>query len=682
MKINMRHFALFAPLIMLAVILSGCSQKTAPIKPAFDITSIDSTVSPADDFYKFATNGFTKNNPIPDDYSSWGTFEQLYEESYAILHTILEDTKLKTGSEKGSITQLVGDFYKAGMDTLKIESDGITPLNKELEMIDAIATKDDLIKTAAYLNTVGMSPFFSFYVGVDDKNSGFYAANIWQGGYGLPDVDYYRNDDERSVEVRTKYVEHIANMFVLAGKSIEDSKTIAEAIMSIETDLAKAGNRRVDNRDPNKVYNKTTISELGELAPDFDWDLYFNSIGWSNPDFVVVGQPNSVKEVGKIVGSYDLAQLKNYLTWNVLQINAYLLGSNFVNERFEFSGKFLNGSKALSDRWKRVLQNANGSIGDALGQLYVKEAFPPEAKQRARKIVDNLLVAMGESIRNLEWMSEETKQMALKKLDGFGVKIGYPDKWEDYSALDINDDTYLRNVLNANVLQHEKDMKKIGQPVEAYEWSMVPQMVNAYYSPTRNEIVFPAAILQPPFFNADADDAINYGAMGAVIGHEVTHGFDDSGRQYDVYGNINDWWTKEDGDKFTARADVLIKQFDAFNPIEDMHIDGTMTLGENIGDLGGLTVAFNALKKTEEFKKGELIDGFTPAQRFFLGWAQVWKNNMRDDYLKLLLKIDVHSPARYRINGPFPNMPEFVEAFGVKPGDGMWIAPEDRVKIW
>lgn len=678
----MKHFALFVSLIMVAVMVSNCSDKQAPKKPAFDITNIDSTVSPANDFFKFATNGWAKNNPIPDEYSRWGTFEELYEESYAILNTILEETKKNDSAEKGSETQLVRDFYIAGMDTLKIESDGLTPLNKELEIIDAVANRQDLIKAAAYLNTVGHSPFFSFYIGVDDKNSGFYAANIWQGGYGLPDVDYYRNDDERSVEVRTKYVEHITNMFVLSGKNEADSKVAAEAILDIETLLAKAGNRRVDNRDPNVVYNKTTANQLSKLAPDFDWNLFFNSIGWSNADFVIVGQPKSVKEVGKIVGSYDLDKLKDYLRWNVLQNNAYLLSSNFVNERFEFSGKFLNGSKSLSDRWKRVLQNANGSIGDALGQLYVKEAFPPEAKERARKIVDNLLVAMGESIRNLEWMGEETKQMALKKLEGFGVKIGYPDKWEDYSALDINKESYLRNVLNASLLQHEKDIKKIGRPVEAHEWSMVPQMVNAYYSPTRNEIVFPAAILQPPFFNANADDAINYGAMGAVIGHEVTHGFDDSGRQYDVEGNINDWWTKEDSEKFSTRTDVLVKQFDAFNPIDDMHLDGTMTLGENIGDLGGLTVSFNAFKKTEQYKGGKLIDGFTPAQRFFLAWTQVWKSNMRDEYLKLVIKIDVHSPAPYRINGPFPNMPEFVEAFNIQPGDGMWIAPEERVKIW
>lgn len=669
-------------LLFLVAVVVKADGPDGKKKPAFDLKNLNTSVSPKTDFYEYAIGGWLKNNPIPDQYSSWGSFENLYEENIAVLKKILESAANNKKAPKGSLIQKAGTFYRVGMDEAAIEKDGYNPIKEDLARIDAIKNLDDLAKVTSYFQLNLGSPLFGFGSGADAKNSSMTIAQLGQGGIGLPDRDYYLNDDARSKEIREKYVPHITNMFKLISVNDATAKKYAETILSIETRLAKNSRSRVDLRDPEKNYNKMKIDKLIAIAPDFNWKLFFKSIGLENPGGICVGQPEFFTALSGMIKEVSLDDWKVYLKWNVLRNAAPYLSSAFVNERFEFYSKFLNGAKTLTDRWKRVLSAEDGAIGEIVGQLYVKDNFPPEAKARALKIVKSLLVSMGERIKGVDWMSDATKKQALKKLNAFNVKIGYPDKWIDYKKLDIKEDSYYKNIVRSSYFASVKSIKEIGKKVDKSKWFMTPQTVNAYYEPSLNEIVFPAGILQPPFFDKDADDAINYGAMGAVIGHEVTHGFDDQGRQYDLAGNLADWWTKEDKDKFNAKTKVLIDQFNNFAALDTFKVNGELTLGENIADIGGLTVSMNAFKKTEQYKKNEKIDGFTPAQRFFLSWAQVWKTNMRPETAKMYLKIDVHSPAKARVIMPFKNLPDFYEAFDVKPGDPMRIADKEIVKIW
>ena len=667
---------------LLSVALPACQSNQKEEDHGFDMANMDTTANPRTDFYQYAVGNWVKNNPIPPEYSSWQSFTMLFENNNHILRKILDSTVADKNAAPGSLTYKVGTFYKTGLDSAKIEQQGWTPIKDELEAIDKISSPADLANSVAHITLYSGSPLFNFSAQPDAKNSQMEIAVLSQGGLGLPDRDYYLNDDARSKEIRTRYVDYIAKMFSFTGVDTNEAKNIAKRIMALETDLAKNSRSRVELRDPEKNYNKMTLVDLKKISTGFDWDAFFNTMGLSDPGGMDVNQPEFFTAVGKLVKSAPLNDVKEYLKWNVIRSAANYLSSNFVDERFDFVGKFLNGQKKMQPRWKRVLFATSGHLGDAVGELYVKETFPPEAKQRALNIVKNLITAMKERIQGLDWMSEATKEKALYKLSKFTVKIGYPDKWIDYTNLDVKDDSYYQNVMRANYFESKRDIAKIGKPVDKTEWEMSPQTVNAYYEPLRNEIVFPAAILQPPFFNQKADDAINYGAMGAVIGHEITHGFDDQGRQYDAEGNIADWWTKEDADKFKERADKLVQEYDNFNPIDTMHVNGRLTLGENIADLGGLTVSFTAFKNTEQYKENKKIDGFTPAQRFFLGWAQVWANNIRPEYLKLLLKTDVHSPGKERVIGPFKNMPEFFKAYNVQPGDPMRSPDSEIVKIW
>lgn len=678
----MKKFILPGLLFGISLLLFFACQTKEEEKPiAFELTNLDESVKPQDDFYQYAIGGWLLDNPIPDAYSRWGSFELLYENNLKQVKTILESSA-KSNSVKGSIEQKVGDFYSTGMDTAKIEELGYTPIQPILEKIDKINSKEDLVKVTAYLHSHEVSPLFAFYAGVDAKNSEMMIASFWQAGMGLPDVEYYYKDDNRSKEIREKYVEHIAKMFELISYSNSDAKAASEKIMEIETALAKSANTLLENRDPNRTYNKLSKEQLIKLSPNFEWNLFFNEIGVDNLKETIVAQPEFLSEISSLMESAQISDWKAYLKWTLLRSTADYLSSNFVNQDFEFYGKFLNGSKKLQDRWKRVSNVLDGSIGELVGQLYVKDNFPPEAKTRAIEVVDNLISSMGESIKNNDWMSKETKEQALVKLNSFGVKIGYPDKWTDYSGLQISNESFFDNVWNSWNFLFKDNVKKIGKPVDKTEWGMTPQTVNAYYSPTRNEIVFPAGILQPPFFGKDADDAINYGAMGAVIGHEITHGFDDEGRQYDADGNIRDWWTEEDAKRFDEKAKVLVDQYNNLIALDTLKVDGKLTLGENIADLGGLTISYAAFSKTNQYKEGKEIDGFTPQQRFFLSWAQVWRNNIRDENLKLRLKTDVHSPGKQRVNGPFTNMPQFLKAFNVKEGDRMYRSPNELVKIW
>ncbi len=648
----------------------------------FDLKGMDTTANPAQNFYEYAVGNWVKNNPVPDEYSYWGSFTILAENNYKVLKEILEKAAKNKTAKKGSNIQKIGDFFSTGMDSIKIEELGIKPIEKELKKIASIKSRNDLIGAIAWAQKLDGSPVFNIYAAVNAKNSKEYIATLSQSGLGLPDRNYYLKKDKRSVETRKKYVDYVTNTFALLGYSKAEAEKNAKTVMKIETKLAKASMSRVERRDPYKTYNKMSIAKIKRLAPNLNWNNYFTYLGISAPNYINVAQPKFFKAVNKMIKRVPIKDWKVYLTWNFINRSAPYLNSSFEIANFDFYGKYLRGAKIQPERWKRVMRAINTYLGEALGQIYVKKTFPPEAKARAAKIVANLKTAMKSRIENLDWMSEVTKKQALHKLASFTVKIGYPDKWRDYSKLSIDRKSYIGDVLKGRVFAFKRNMNKLGKPVDKTEWGMTPQTVNAYYSPTKNEIVFPAAILQPPFFNQKADDAINYGAMGAVIGHEITHGFDDQGRKFNADGNLKDWWTKEDGERFDKRAQKIYDQFDSYIPIDSLHINGKLTAGENIADLGGLTVAFTAFKNTEEFKKNEKLDGFTPTQRFFLGWAQVWENNMRPQALRLRIKTNPHSPGKYRVLGPLSNMPVFWKAFNVKPGDKMRMPKDKVVKIW
>lgn len=679
LKIIIKNSLLLALIVFLAA-PGFVNAQDGEVK-GLDRKNIDNSVSPAVDFFAYANGNWLKNNPIPDEYSRWGSFELLAEENYKVLREILESAAANN-TPVGTNKQKIGDFYYTGMDTVQINKGGFNPIKPDLEMISGINSIDDVYKAIAYLHKSGTSALFNYFGSTDAKNSDMVISQLSQGGLSLPDRDYYTNEDTRSKAVRTEFVKHVTKMFELIGQSSTEAQNNANTVMNIETRLAKSSRTRVERRDPDKNYNKMSLIKLEEMTPGFNWNNYFSLVGMSDPGDINVGQPDFFKEVAVMMNDIPVADWKTYLSWKVVDNAASYLSSEFENEDFEFNGKFLSGSKTLPERWKRVMRTVNGNMGEALGQIYVEKTFPPEAKERANKIVHNLLDAMGERIKSLEWMSEETKKAALVKLGTFTVKIGYPDTWRDYSALEIKRDSYAANLARASEFARKRNFDKIGKPVDKKEWGMSPQTVNAYYNPTINEIVFPAAILQPPFFDQNADDAVNYGAMGGVIGHEISHGFDDQGRKFDAQGNLKDWWTKEDGERFKERAQKIIDQFNSFEAVDSMHVNGSLTTGENIGDLGGLNVAFTAFEKTDEYKNNEMIDGFMPAQRFFLSWAQVWRNNIRPQTLMLRLKTDPHSPGKFRVNGPLSNLPEFWEAFNVKDGDPMKNPPDKLVKIW
>jgi putative endopeptidase len=507
-------------------------------------------------------------------------------------------------------------------------------------------------------------------------------VNFYQGGLGMPDVDYYTNNDERSEKLRAEYLDHLSRMFVLKGDKKDIADNNAQTVLNIETDLALVSKTRLERRNAEENYYKVSLPELKELSPSFDWALYFNTAGLRNPGEVNVGQKDFIAGISPVLDKYSVDEWKVYLTWNLLDGFANYLSEDFVQQNFEFFGKTLSGQQELQPRWKRVMATTSGGLGEAIGQLYVEKYFPPSSKERMVELVDNLRLAFGERIKKLDWMSDETKKEALAKLERITVKIGYPDKWIDYSSLGIVSDSYLKNVKNSNAFEFQRTLNKIGKPVDKSEWGMTPQTVNAYYNPTNNEIVFPAGILQPPFFNADADDAVNYGSIGVVIGHEMTHGFDDQGRKYDKEGNMNDWWTEGDAERFTSKTLVLGAQYDQFTMLDSMHVDGALTMGENIADLGGLSIAYDAYQMSLNGNSPPEIDGFTHNQRFFLGYAQVWRGNIRDKELMRRLKEDVHSPAEARVNVPIFNLDIFLEAFDISDQDALFIPEEKRAAIW
>jgi putative endopeptidase len=654
--------------------------------PPLDLNNMDTSVKAADDFYMYANGGWLKANPIPPEYSRWGSFNELTEKNNDALHEVCEKAANTPIDPKlAPETQKVGDFYTSGMDEQAIDASEAAPLTDEFKRIDAVKDRNDVLKEIAHLHDLGVTSLFGFTSGQDDKNSTMVIAQAYQGGIGLPDRDYYTKTDEASKKLRDQYVQHMAKMLTLAAESETDAAQHAQKVMAMETGLAQASRTRVELRDPEKNYNKMSVADLQKLTPQFKWSDYFGEIKLTNPGDINVGQPDFFKAADKVFASTSIDDWKEYFRWHLVHSTAAELSSEFVNENFEFYLKTLTGAQQLKPRWKRVVAATDGAIGEALGKLYVGDHFPPEAKQRALEMVNNLREALADRIKSVDWMDQPTKDQALKKLAAFGVKIGYPDKWRDYSTLKIDRGPYVLNAIRASLFEVDRELKKIGKPVDRSEWGMTPPTVNAYYNPNMNEIVFPAGILQPPFFDPKADDAVNYGGMGAVIGHEMTHGFDDQGRQYDAVGNLRNWWSPSSLTKFKQRSSAIVKQYSEYEPLPGQHINGELTEGENIADLGGVKVAFAALQKALAKNPGsreQKIDGFTPEQRFFLGWAQVWRANQREEDLKLRLNTDPHSPTRFRCNAPLSNLTEFQKAFNL-PDNCQMVRPENlKVNIW
>lgn len=672
----MRHLLL---LLLAVTVLIPQSKPTPPIDPA----NMDRTVNPCDDFYHFANGTWLKNNPIPGEYSSWGSFNELTEKNSAVLKEILESSAADTKAKKGSNRKKIGDLYASGMDSAAIEKLGVQPIQPDLRRIAAISDAAGVRKEIAVLHTMGVRVLFGFFSDQDEKDSKSVVGSIGQGGLGLPDRDYYLADDAKSKRIREEYLAYVTKMFTLAGDAADAAAANAGTVLAFESRLAKASYTRVERRDPEKNYHKMTVAELAAMSPALDWPGYFAAIDARHVTTVNVGQPPFIAEVNTMLSAVPVPDWKQYLRWKVIASAAPALSSPFVAEQFRFSGQVLTGAKEMQPRWKRILGAVNMSMGEALGELYVARTFTPEAKKKARQMVDNLIAAFREHIQTrLDWMDDSTRAAALHKLASFTVKIGYTDKWEDYSALTIDRSSYLGNLRHANALAFRKETAKIGKPVDRTKWGMTPQTVNAYYNSNMNEIVFPAAILQPPFYDPKADDAVNYGGMGAVIGHELTHGFDDQGSKYDAEGNLKEWWTAETRKKFEARVAVLEEQFNASVAIDSLHVNGKLTSGENIADLGGLSIAFTALQKELDKRPNiQTIDGFTPAQRFFLSWAQVWRRNYRDEALRLQVRTDPHSPAMFRAMVAPSNMQEFYDAFSCT-GGTMVRKESERAKIW
>ena len=672
----------YLPVLMLALAAAACDQKKETAQTGgIDVANLDRSVAPNADFYQFACGGWMKAHPLTDEYGRFGSFDQLAENNRTQLKGLIEELAARE-SEAGSVAQKIGHLYNMAMDSVKLNADGCAPIRPILERIAAVKDAKEMLVLVAEMTKQGFGPYFSVYIGPDDMNSSMNLLQTYQGGLGLADRDYYLAEDEHNKKVRARYQKHMEKMFQLAGLDEKAARQAAADVLTLETRLAKASYDKVKMRDPHANYHKMTMAELEKEISGIDWKVYFTTLGLPEVTELNVGQPEPLQEVAHILQHADLEMQKAYLQWKVLRAAAPYLSDEFVAENFDFYGKVLSGVKELKPRWKRAVSAVDGAMGEAVGQMYVEKYFPAAAKERMVKLVGNLQQALGERIQALTWMSEETKTKALEKLAAIYVKVGYPDTWRDYSALEIKDDSYWANILRSNVFDFDYMLSKAGKPVDKTEWLMTPQTVNAYYNPTTNEICFPAGILQYPFFDMNADDAFNYGAIGVVIGHEMTHGFDDQGRQYDKDGNLKDWWTAEDSKNFEERAQVLVDWFDQIEVLPGLHANGQLTLGENIADHGGLQVAFQAFHNaTKEQPLGE-VDGFTPEQRFYLAYASVWAANIRDEQIRLLTQMDVHSLGRWRVNAALPHINGWNEAFGIKEGDPMYLAPEKRASIW
>ena len=669
--------------VVASLIFTSCSNSEAKKGVGIEMANFDSSVSPSVDFFHFANGGFIKSNPIPADQVRWGSFSILAENNKKNMLELADEAAKKTGQTKGSSEQLVGDFYFSAMDTITIDKLGATPIKSDMDAIDKLTDMNSILSYVAQLQKWGTNPMFSFYAGQDPKNSEVFVPQLGQGGLSLPDRDYYVNNDPRSTEVRKEFLKHVTTMFKLYGLDENTSKKYSDVIMRIESSLAKASMTRSELRDPFKTYNKVTIDDLNKMTPSINWETMMKNLDINGKyDYLVLGQPLFLKELQNQVMSTSVNDWKIYLKWNLLSLAGNVLSNDFVTEDFNFHNKFLGGQKIIQARWKRMVQLTDAMVGDAFGQLYVAKYFPPDAKKKADELVSNVMTVYNERLEKLDWMSDVTKKKAIEKLHAITRKIGYPDNWKDYKGLDINRDSFFKNIVNATKWNYDFVVNQIGKPVDRTQWGMTPPTVNAYYNPSNNEIVFPAGILQPPFFNAKADDAVNYGGIGAVIGHELTHGFDDEGRNFDAKGNLTSWWSSEDSAKFMDKANVIVRQFNEYTVLDTIHVNGELTLGENIADLGGIIIAYDAFKRTAQGKSKEKLDGLTPDQRFFLGFAALWAGDIRPETQAQRIITDPHSPGLYRVNGPLSNIQPFYDAFGIKPGDKMYRPDSLRAKIW
>ena len=642
--------------------------------------NMDTTIRPQDNFYRYINGGWMNRNIIPDDKTSIGSFYDLRDKADGDVKRIIEDLAATKDLAVGSDEQKVADLFRSFMNFEQRNADGIKPIQSMLTTINNLQNKNDLAKFFGKYSSYGINTPLGLYISVDAKNSSSYAIHIWQSGLNLPDKDYYFNQSQRFIDLRKGYITHIENMYNLAG--INNATDAAKNIMALETNLAEFHWTRVQSRNSEKRYNKFATNSLNSLASQFNWQAFLAAEGVENEKDIIINQPDFIEGFGKVFEQTSLETWKQYLTFNTLNAFSSYLTADLDNESFNFFSKQLSGRKEQRPYWKRGVAVVNRNLGEVIGKVYVARHFTPEAKSRMSTLVENLRDAYSVSIDNLSWMSGDTKKAAQVKLAAFTPKIGYPDKWEDYSALNISADDLVGNIIRSRKVSSEKDKAKLGGPIRNWEWGMTPQTVNAYYNPTVNEIVFPAAILQAPFFNMKADDAVNYGGIGAVIGHEMGHGFDDQGSKYDATGNLRNWWTEQDLKEFSARTKALVEQYSEYKVFDDLHVDGQLTLGENIGDLSGVTIAYKAYKASLNGKEAPIIDGLTGEQRFFIGYTQIWRSKIVEKSLRNRVATDPHSPGEFRALGSLSNMDEFYEAFNVKEGDAMYIAPEKRVKIW
>jgi len=685
MKLNMTSLLLSGAVLFSAFAFAPDGDKNnagGPPSKFIDPANMDLSVKPGDDFFDYANGTWLKQNPIPAKETRWGSFNILRQENTDKLLNLLTEVSSTTGQPKGSLKQRVGDLYASGMDSLTIEKLGYNPIKPDLARIKKINDLNGVIGEMVHERVNGQgSPLFGFFVGADSKHPTKNIVQFSQGGTSLPDRDNYLKDDARTKKIQDAYKHYIVTLFTLTGTSQPDAEKNAETIFDIETKLAKAQMSRVAMRDPNKTYNRFAVTDFDKTTPHLNWSQLMPQMSVTGQDTVLVAQPDFFATADALLAATPVADWKIYLQWNILKGFAGALSSPFVKANFEFSST-LSGQKAQTPRNERMSGMVDGSVGELLGQLYVAKYFTPAAKQYMVNLVNNLKETLGERIQHLDWMSDATKEKALKKLAAFTVKIGYPDKWQTYAGLEIIRNDYAGNLRRISKWRYNYSISQLGKPVDKNRWGMTPPTVNASYSPTYNGITFPAGILQFPFFDFGADDAVNYGGIGAVIGHEMTHGFDDEGRQYDGDGTLRDWWTKDDADKFKMRADQVVAQYNAFTVVDTLHVNGKLTLGENLADLGGLNVAYAAFKKTKQGQSGEKIDGFTPDQRFFLSWAQVWRSVQRPEIAAQRLLTDPHSPEQYRCNAPIQNMDAWYAAFNIQPGDKNYKKPEDRTKVW
>jgi putative endopeptidase len=675
-------FKNYLPLMAFCLISTGWNcEVSAQLAPGIDFNNLDKTVSPGSNFYQYSCGGWMKNNPLTGEYARFGSFDKLAENNRSQLKGLIEGLA-KVKNQPGTVAQKIGDLYNIAMDSVKLNKEGAAPIKPYLKKIASLKNKSAIFPLLAEMRTIGLDPYFAVYVSADDMNSSMNMVHTFQSGISMGEREYYLENDAKTKEIRDKYKLHVVKMFQLAGYDKTSAQKAMTAVLAIETRLAKVARTKVELRDPHANYNKMSVADLKKQYPSFAWDVFFSDFGLKGLKEINVGQPASIKEVVNIINTVPLKDQIAYLQWKLIDGSASYLSDAINAQNFDFYSTTMNGVKVMKPRWKRAVAVVDGSLGEAVGQMYTEKYFPAAAKERMVSLVKNLQVSLGQRIQNLAWMSDATKAKAQEKLSAFHVKIGYPDKWRDYSALQVKNDSYWENVERVNRFEVAYMINKANKPVDKDEWQMTPQTVNAYYNPTTNEICFPAGILQYPFFDMNADDAFNYGAIGVVIGHEMTHGFDDQGRQYDKDGNLKDWWTADDAKNFETRAAVMVNFFDNIEVAPGVHANGKFTLGENIADHGGLQISYQAFKNATANAPLESINGITPDQRFFLAYAGVWAGNIRPEAILSRTKSDPHSLGKWRVNGALPQIGAWYKAFNITDKDPMYLPVEKRVSIW